>query len=99
MRSSGLGVMSRQKKSKGNNKSTKTCVDSSGISSGSCVKPMTPDSLPVLGALPRHPKVLCAFGHGHYGLTQGPTTGRIISRLAFGEDPVIDLSPFAVTRF
>ena len=70
-----------------------------GISQWMGQRPMTPDSLPVLGALPRHPNVLCAFGHGHYGLTQGPTTGRIISRLAFGEDPGIDLSPFAVTRF
>jgi D-amino-acid dehydrogenase len=62
-------------------------------------RPMMPDSIPVLGALPRHPNVLCAFGHGHYGLTQGPTTGRIISDLIFGRDPGIDLSPFAITRF
>ena len=62
-------------------------------------RPMMPDSLPVLGPLPDYPNVLCAFGHGHYGLTQGPTTGRIISSLVFGEDPGLDLSPFSIMRF
>jgi D-amino-acid dehydrogenase len=49
--------------------------------------------------LPGHPQILCAFGHGHYGLTQGPTTGRIIASLVFGADPGIDLTPFAISRF
>ena len=62
-------------------------------------RPMLPDSLPVLGPLPDQKNVLCAFGHGHYGLTQGPTTGRIISKLVFGEDPGIDLAPFSISRF
>jgi D-amino-acid dehydrogenase len=71
----------------------------SGVSEWMGQRPMMADSLPVLGPVPRHPQILCAFGHGHYGLTQGPTTGRIIAGLAFDEDPGIDLTPFAVTRF
>lgn len=71
----------------------------SGISEWMGQRPMLPDSLPVLGPVPKHPQILCAFGHGHYGLTQGPTTGRIIASLAFDEDPAIDLTPFAVNRF
>jgi D-amino-acid dehydrogenase len=62
-------------------------------------RPMMPDSMPVLGRLPGHQRVLCAFGHGHYGLTQGPTTGRIIADLAFDQAPHIDLAPFAADRF
>jgi len=62
-------------------------------------RPMTPDSKPVLGPLPGHPRVLCAFGHGHYGLTQGPTTGRITAALAFDEAPHIDIQPFSASRF
>jgi D-amino-acid dehydrogenase len=62
-------------------------------------RPMMPDSLAVIGQLPGHRNVLCAFGHGHYGLTQGPTTGRIISSLVFAREPGIDLSPFAADRF
>jgi D-amino-acid dehydrogenase len=70
-----------------------------GISEWMGQRPMMPDSIPVLGPLPRQPRVLCAFGHGHYGLTQGPTTGKIISQLVFGEPPSVDLSPFSVSRF
>ena len=62
-------------------------------------RPMMSDSMPVLGPLPGFPEVLCAFGHGHYGLTQGPTTGRIIGSLVFGEDPGLDLRPFSIERF
>ncbi|MGD2128969.1 MAG: FAD-binding oxidoreductase [Lysobacterales bacterium] len=62
-------------------------------------RPMLPDSLPVIGPMRSHPRVLCAFGHGHYGLTQGPTTGRIISELALGETPSVDPGPFSVERF
>ncbi|MFD2816267.1 FAD-dependent oxidoreductase [Paracoccus aerius] len=33
-------------------------------------RPSLPDSLPAIGPLPGHPHVICAFGHGHLGLTQ-----------------------------
>jgi len=62
-------------------------------------RPMTPDSLPVLGPVPGLPQVICAFGHGHYGVTQGPTSGRIVADLVFGQTPHLDLSPFALERF
>ncbi len=62
-------------------------------------RPMMADSLPVIGPSPRHSSVLYAFGHGHYGLTQGPTTGKIITRLALGQDPGTDLEPFRFDRF
>ncbi|HKX56190.1 MAG TPA: FAD-binding oxidoreductase, partial [Xanthomonadales bacterium] len=62
-------------------------------------RPMLPDSIPVLGKLPGRERVLCAFGHGHYGITQGPTSGRIIADLVFGQPPHVDLKPFSITRF
>jgi D-amino-acid dehydrogenase len=62
-------------------------------------RPMMPDSLPVLGPLPGRERVLCAFGHGHYGLTQGPTTGRIVADLIFGQTAHVDLKPFSISRF
>ena len=48
-------------------------------------RPMTSDSVPVISTSPRHDNVFYAFGHGHYGLTQGPTTGRLIVDLVRGE--------------
>ena len=62
-------------------------------------RPMMPDSLPVISVSPRHANVFYAFGHGHYGLTQGPTTGRIIADMVMGNEPSIDLSAFRFGRF
>ena len=62
-------------------------------------RPMMADSLPVMGHSPRHERVLYAFGHGHYGLAQGPTTGKIITQLALGQDPGTDMEPYRFDRF
>ena len=62
-------------------------------------RPATPDSLPVIGPSPRNPAVIYAFGHGHLGLTQGATTGRLVSDMALGKPPQIDLAPYAISRF
>ncbi len=62
-------------------------------------RPATADSLPVIGASPHHPHVFYAFGHGHLGLTQAATTGRLVSELVFGGPPSVDLTPYAIDRF
>ena len=62
-------------------------------------RPATPDSLPVIGASPRRADIVYAFGHGHVGLTLGPTTGRLVARIVTGRAPPIDLSPFSIARF
>lgn len=62
-------------------------------------RPATPDSLPVIGVSPRHPSVIYAFGHGHLGLTQAATTGRLVSDIALGKPALIDLAPYAISRF
>lgn len=62
-------------------------------------RPMMADSTPIVSASPGHRHVFYAFGHGHYGLTQGPTTGKHIASLVAGETPSADLSPFRFDRF
>lgn len=62
-------------------------------------RPSLPDSLPAIGPLPGRPDVICAFGHGHLGLTQSAGTGRIVADLLIGQDPGIDLAPFSPARF
>jgi len=62
-------------------------------------RPMTSDSMPVISPSPACPDVFYAFGHGHFGLTQGPTTGRIIADMISGAEPSIDLSAFHISRF
>jgi D-amino-acid dehydrogenase len=62
-------------------------------------RPTTPDSLPVISASEYQPHVFYAFGHGHLGLTQAATTGRLICDLIFRKPPSIDMTPYGVDRF
>ena len=62
-------------------------------------RPSLPDSLPAIGPAPGRPDVLCAFGHGHNGMTSGPVTGRIVADLIAGRDPGFDLRPYRPDRF
>ncbi|MEJ2289980.1 MAG: FAD-binding oxidoreductase [Deinococcales bacterium] len=62
-------------------------------------RPMMADSVPVISRSPSRPNVIYAYGHGHYGLTQGPTTGRLVADLVQGRDAPIDLAPYRFDRF
>ena len=58
-----------------------------------------PDSLPVLGRAPRQGGLWLAFGHGHWGLTLGPVTGRLIADMMIGTTPFADPAPYRAERF
>ncbi|GAA5233269.1 FAD-dependent oxidoreductase [Verticiella sediminum] len=62
-------------------------------------RPCLPDSLPVLGPVPRMANAWCAFGHGHVGMCGGASTGREIAALIAGRVPEIDLAPFSPERY
>jgi D-amino-acid dehydrogenase len=62
-------------------------------------RPGTPDSLPVIGPSKHTGNVWHGFGHGHMGLTWGPTTGRLLSEIIAGNRSNIDLTPFRADRF
>lgn len=62
-------------------------------------RPSLPDSLPVIDQLPAHPRVLCAFGHQHLGVTQAAITAELLSERMTSGDAAIDLSPYSITRF
>jgi D-amino-acid dehydrogenase len=62
-------------------------------------RPITPDSLPVIGQAPRHRNVIFAFGHGQLGFTMGPVTGEIVAALVAGREPDIDVVPYRPDRF
>jgi glycine/D-amino acid oxidase-like deaminating enzyme len=44
-------------------------------------RPSTPDSLPLIGRTPKNPRIICAFGHAHLGLTLGAVTAEMVSDL------------------
>lgn len=62
-------------------------------------RPSTPDSLPIISRSMRHQNIFYAFGHGHLGLTQSATTGRLIADLIFNKPTTIDFSPYSIKRF
>jgi D-amino-acid dehydrogenase len=62
-------------------------------------RPSTPDSLPILGPAPRQHALYLAFGHGHFGMSGGPPSGRLLARLIIGESPGIDPAPYDMRRF
>lgn len=62
-------------------------------------RPTTADSLPVIGVSPRRGDVVYAFGHGHTGLTFGPTTGRLVAELVASRPTSVNVEPFAIERF
>jgi D-amino-acid dehydrogenase len=62
-------------------------------------RPNMPDSLPVIGPAPRQPGLWLGFGHGHWGLTLGPVTGRLLADMITGVTPFTDPAPFRAERF
>ncbi len=62
-------------------------------------RPSIPDSLPVIGFSRASRKIIYAFGHGHYGLTQSAATGALVADLIAERASPIDLKPFSPQRF
>ncbi|MFK0161682.1 NAD(P)/FAD-dependent oxidoreductase [Rhizobium sp. NPDC090279] len=61
-------------------------------------RPSTPDGLPVIGPLSRHPALIAAFGHGHVGIAAAPKTADLV--LEAVENRVNDDAlPFLPSRF
>jgi len=62
-------------------------------------RPMTPDSLPLIGATPAMGNVWLAAGHNMLGLSMAPATGRLIAEMIGGDTPHIDPAPYSAKRF
>lgn len=62
-------------------------------------RPSTPDSLPLIGPVPGHPRFTLAFGHGHLGLTLSSVTGRLVAESILGTQDPAALAPFSPARF
>lgn len=62
-------------------------------------RPMTWDSLPIIGHVPGMTNALLATGHNMLGMTLAPATGKMVASLLTGEKPQIDHKPFSPSRF
>jgi D-amino-acid dehydrogenase len=62
-------------------------------------RPCFADSRPVIGRAPGQRGLWLAYGHGHWGLTLGPATGRLIAEMMTGATPFCDPMPYSAERF
>ncbi|WP_128917790.1 NAD(P)/FAD-dependent oxidoreductase [Bradyrhizobium nanningense] len=61
--------------------------------------PSLPDSLPVLGPVPKHAGLYLCFGHGHFGMTGSPPSGRLVAEMVVSKPTFIDPKPYSIARF
>ena len=52
-------------------------------------RPCFADSRPVIGRAPGQPGLWLDYGHGHWGLTLGPASGRLIAEMMTGDRAVL----------
>jgi D-amino-acid dehydrogenase len=62
-------------------------------------RPMTWDSLPIIGRPRSVRNALVAAGHNMLGMTLAPATGRLVADLAMERTPFVDAAPFSPDRF
>jgi D-amino-acid dehydrogenase len=63
------------------------------------LRPLSADTLPVLGPVPGIAGVFLVTGHGPTGLTLGAYSGKVMAAQMLGQSPETDLGPFSVARF
>jgi D-amino-acid dehydrogenase len=63
------------------------------------LRPVSADSLPVLGPVPGRDNVHLVTGHGMDGLLLGPHSAAVVARGILGEPVGQELDRFSVTRF
>lgn len=62
-------------------------------------RPMTWDSLPIIGMIPKLKNAFLATGHNMLGLSMAPSTGRLIKEIICGEATHIGCDAFRADRF
>ena len=62
-------------------------------------RPLTADSLPIIGADPRYTNLYYNFGHGHWEIGQASLSAKIIAGLMIGNQGLMEVSAYSPSRF
>lgn len=62
-------------------------------------RPMTWDSLPIIGRVPRFDNAFLATGHNMLGVSLAAGTGRLLSEIVNDQSTHVDASPYSPERF
>lgn len=73
--------------------------DFHGIEPWRGLRPCSPDGLPFVGRAGRFQNLSIAAGHAMIGLSLGPVTGQMMSRILCGEEPAMDIAMLSPDRF
>ena len=62
-------------------------------------RPMTHDSIPIIGPCPGRKKVFLATGHNMLGLSMATGTGKLVAEMVTGSETHLPLAPYSAERF
>jgi len=69
------------------------------VETWSGLRPLTPDSLPIIDIPERWSNLVIATGHGMQGVALGPITGKLVAELTANQPTTVDISELSVRRF
>lgn len=73
--------------------------ESEVIAAQACYRPVTTDSIPLIGPVPGVDRAYIATGHNVWGMLNAPATGEAMAELIVdGETAAVDLTPFGPGR-
>jgi D-amino-acid dehydrogenase len=55
------------------------------------LRPVTPSGVPMIGFAPNHKNLILATGHAMLGLSLAPGTGQLVTELANGQAPSVEM--------
>ena len=73
--------------------------DAKLVKQTACLRPLTPDRLPIVGTVPGLDGAVVATGAGRNGIELGPAMGLAAAELALGRKPSFDIGRLALDRF
>ena len=63
------------------------------------MRPLTPDSVPIIGRTSQLDNLILATGHSMTGVTLGAVTGKLVTEIVSGQHTTVDINPFSPMRF
>lgn len=69
------------------------------VETWSGLRPLTPDSLPIVDISERWRNLVIATGHGMQGVALGPITGKVVAELMSNQPTSVDISELSARRF
>lgn len=73
--------------------------DAELVQQTACLRPMTPDWMPIIDAEPGPEGLVISTGGGRQGIALGPAFGIATAALVTGAEPPVDISGFSLSRF